>query len=347
MIPADTSADTTGAAPGTDVTICRFCGFRAQPDARFCLQCGHRFLGTPPRDIVRYARPLWQVGLFTMLSFSLYLFPMVARSARFAAEVEGRTYGRGRAVWRSLGLLVPFFNFRIVYKMAADVRDATPSPDDDLNPGMVTWAYAGALIVSRILPDGWALLVLPVLLAVVLPVQSRINSYCEYVEPGVTARRRIRPLGYVGVAAGTILAAFVLIAVISPSILLQWTGQAPSYSGPAPITFGHGIDTANSKVLGVTTSFHQHDHLSLIVHLSAPLSTTSLLRTVDLRGHGGALQRVDTDTLPVPDPTLYNFYEDNNLSGWLQSGPLGSGGYLLRYWRQGTVISQGTFTVVS
>jgi len=341
-VPDPPSAD--GAATIERVP-CPECGTTNAPGRPRCAYCG-RALAAATIDPARYARPLWQVGLFTVLSCGLYLFPWATRTARFIDAARGGGGRRGPAVRRALTLLIPLYVFRAIYRLAADVRDIAQVPDGGPDPGLVTWASVAAVLGGRFLPDGWALLAVPALLAVVLPVQRRINDHCERLDAGVTERRRLRARDYLGLAVGTVVTASVLFLNVAPATALRLTGQLPTTTGPAAIAFGHHADDTTGRLTDAAAVFRPRDHIAWVVHLSAPIGASSLLRTIDQRGAvGGALQRVSTTTVPVSDATLYSFYEDNDLTALGQDEPLTPGRYLLRYWRDGTVIAQGTFTV--
>ena len=206
------------APPAAPQTRCAHCGAWTRAEALNCEHCG-ALLRLTATEAARYARPLWQVGLFITLSLGLYLLPWAARTARFIDIAQGGGGKRGRATLRSLGLLVPLYNFRAIYRLAADMRDVALAHGiyDGPDAGLVTWAYVGAVVGGRILPGGLALLAFPCLLAAVLPVQRRVNAVCEQVDAGVTARRSLQVLDYIGLVIGLALTGVALLGLLAPS----------------------------------------------------------------------------------------------------------------------------------
>jgi hypothetical protein len=325
--------------PLDTAATCRWCGMGNAAENIQCRSCGRPLGMSAPRvDSARHARPLWQLGLFVVLSFGLYLLPWSNRCWRFCNEAWAAAgVPTRRSPWgRSLTFLIPlcgwFYSF---YRLAADVQDAA-GDTGDIGPGALNAIFIGSWIAAKLLPGFWTALALLGVLGCILPIQAQINRFCERDMPGVTARRRLGWQAIVGIIVGVMFWVAVVFGV---------TYLNRESTGIATLSFGHGVDTSAMAVEMSATRFGHNDHIVWMAHLNGRLGETQVLRTIDLQT-GGALQRVATDKLTTDNADVANLYEENDMPN-LASAPLDPGTYLVRFWRSGAVIAQGTFTLVN
>ena len=355
---------TTTILPGWPGTRCLRCDQVALIDERVCARCGATLatgytapstphsgtygIGTVPQEIeavVRFARPLWMVGLLLVLSFGLYLLPWSCRCWRFANagwSLRGDPTRR-RPRLRSLTLLIPLYSwFRGFYRLASDVSTAGDG-EAVASPGVLTTVCAISVISIRVLHGGLGLLVyLGGMLFCTLAVQAQINRSCELLVPGVTAKARLGWQAVVGIVIGVLLWLMLVLVLV---LVLGGRLQRGTSTGVATLQFGQGIDTATYLVTPATNTFHLGDQIVWSADLNGRLGTTSVQRTVD-REANGALLRLRTDQLTVHNPNITILYERSSIATLTAEG-LVPGTYMVRFWRDTTVIAQGTFTMTN
>ena len=340
-------------------TRCPRCDQVALADERVCARCGATLASgytTPPAShhgpyridevpqeveaATRFARPLWMIGLFFFLSFGLYLFPWANRCWRFA-NASWALHGdptRRRPLGRSLTFLIPFYGwFLAFYPLARDVSTAGDG-EAIASPGVLTTIFSISVIGGRFLPDGLALLSLGGTLFCALTVQAQINRSCEMLVPGVIGKAKLGWQAVVGIVAGALL--WVLVA-----LALGGRFQIGTSSGVATLQFGQGMDTSTYSVTQKTDTFHPGDQIVWSAALDGRLDTTSVQRTVD-REANGALLRLRSDQLTVHNPDITVLYEQNSITTLTAEG-LVPGTYMVRFWRDTTVIAQGIFTMTN
>ncbi|HWE61528.1 MAG TPA: zinc ribbon domain-containing protein [Chloroflexota bacterium] len=306
--------------PAQPLTICHHCGQQQPDDNVYCSRCG------VPRAALRieagrYALPLWQLGLFQVLSFTLYTVLWASRCYRFAnAAWAAKDNPKRRSPWgRSLLLLVPIISYWAYYRMAAEVREASQI-DRGPGPGVLTLVlfvnalYGAGLIVAErttgaMLAWYGLFLFVPFLFAT-LPLQHQINRVCERAAPGVTTRRPLGWRGMLGILGGVVLWGALVVRIVAVN---------RESSGVAVLQFGHDYNKAARAIIFPATTFTTRDTIAWAAFLNGRLGTTQLLRTFD-RQTNGALQRVVVGDGALNNPNIKIFYEIHPVSYLLQAG---------------------------
>ncbi len=335
------------AGAGMQAGRCRLCGATVplSLEARYCGACGGAWpLGRI--DPAPYILPLWQLALYCVLSLGLYVLPWAARVARFVRAARGEETTRWSGVGHALALLVPLYNLRAYYRLVDDARTAVGAAKNEApHPGRSLSLLIAAGAVGRVLPDGWALLGLPLCVAALWPVQRAIDDRCRALAPAAVPRfRRFGPAAIVGLVAACLLWGLFGLGLVGPTAIDTLLGRTPVADGT--IAFGHGVDSSGRALHGMTRHFHVGDQIAWIASFAQPLSSNTLTLTVDEARGAGAWSSVLRLPETIPGATGVSYiYDQLPLSDLSASWPHATGHFRMSYWAQGHLIARGTFDV--
>lgn len=314
------------------------------PDAYYCGACGVAWpLGRIEPAL--YILPLWQLALYSVFSLGIYLVPWAVRVARFVRAARGEATTRWSGVGRALTLLIPIYNLVAFLRLVADTRTAVGAAEDEApHPVLSLSLLLVAGVLARGLPDWWALLALPLLIAALWPVQRAINARCVALAHGaVPPLRRPGPTAIAGLVLAFLLWGLVGLGLAGPAALDALLGHTSVADGS--IDFGHNVDHSGRALRGITRHFHLSDQIAWIASFAQPLSSNAITLEVDQQ-HGRAWSAVMRlpETIPGASGVSY-IYDHLPLAVLASNWPHPTGHFRMRYWAQGHMIAQGTFDV--
>ena len=154
-----------------------------------------------------------------------------------------------------------------------------------------------------------------------------------------------------------------IVAALLAAVLLAGCASAPrpaptptprvlspdDFPTPEPppiglITFGQRYDETNQRAREVRTRFTAADSdIAWSAALAQAIGTRSLTLVIASRSPAGVETVVIRAAVPVSNPAAEVFAEKANLTKMLGNKP---GTYVMRYFRDGDVLAEGTFTLV-
>ncbi len=126
---------------------------------------------------------------------------------------------------------------------------------------------------------------------------------------------------------------------------------APPVATEAPVTelagtieFGTAFDPDTLVMTEPTSRFKRtYSPISYVIHLSGPAGATELTATLTRRASGGVETTIDSVPMPIANPDFDTFANAADLAASVGNTP---GTYVMRVIREGTVLAEGTFTLV-
>jgi len=122
--------------------------------------------------------------LLTIVTLGLYQVYWFYRNWRDLRDDAGKEVSPG---WRTLGLMIPFVNFVMVYQQLSLIRDvaAETGEEEPYGPGLVTVVIVALTFIAN-LTMTWTISLLTVI--PLIPVQMTLNRIWEHKQPGMPIR---------------------------------------------------------------------------------------------------------------------------------------------------------------
>lgn len=144
----------------------------------------------------------------------------------------------------------------------------------------------------------------------------------------------------------------MLVGVALLTLLIAWqaglfahlgssTSGTPAPRAPGSITFGTTLDSGTLVVTGQSHTFRAGETIACAAALSQPAHATSLRFIIAKVAAGGAETALVSQDTPISNPDFQVIGNSIDLSPLLQ----GSGSYVMRYYRDTTLLAEGTFTL--
>jgi hypothetical protein len=158
---------------------CRACRYPNPASAQFCGQCAIRL--SPLRHLPIQHRPLWQVALLSLLTFSLYNIYLVWRWSRDLARLGPEKRNSKRVLWVSI---VSLGLAPMVYEclMARDVEEQLhsygygPARPNRLQAYIITLNICAFLL--SVIPFG-AIVGIPLGVTATVMLQQQLNRFAS------------------------------------------------------------------------------------------------------------------------------------------------------------------------
>jgi hypothetical protein len=236
---------------------------------------------------------------------------------------------------------------RAFYLLVADIRDAAGfQRGKPPHPGRATALLIGGGVLGRVLPDWWALLGVPVLIAALWPAQNAINARCDMLDPAAGRRfRRVGPTAIAGIVFGCALWGLFALGVAGPGAVDTLFGRTSVADGT--ISFGHSVDSSGRTLSGQTNHFRHGDHIAWIASFAQPLTTSDLTLAIDEAKGPRSWSSVDRlkESITSAVGASYLYDPGIGLPELSASWPHSTGRYRMSYWAKGQTVAQGTFDV--
>jgi hypothetical protein len=138
---------------------------------------------------------------------------------------------------------------------------------------------------------------------------------------------------------GARLIIFIVLVLIGAASRAFHFGD---HASDGTIDFGSGTTGTipNMSLVDARSTYGPHDTMAWIAHFGGSAGTTRLIRTIALIRPGKSEQLVYVGPVNYDDSNVANGVGTRTVSDWAQDGVVGSGQYVMRYYRDDVLAAQ-------